>query len=240
MLNIRKTRKIMVTLSIALTLAIFGVGSVMAYGFRNDTDYDEIVISTPTIIQADETVSDNIIVDDSTLYVYGQINGVVTINPGGSLIISGYGQVYGTVYVNGSLYLADNGVVTGSGTRGVVVNPGGIFNMTGGYIRGNSYTDYGGGVWVNNGIFTMDGGYIENNISDGMGGGVWVSGIYARFTLYSGYIRYNHASLGGGGVALTDSTRGAFSMYVGRIYRNTTSLNATERLPMLQTGHMTR
>ena len=222
MLNVKKTRKFMVALSLALALVLTGIGGVVAYGLRADTDVDDTyIITTPTVILANEVINGNIIVDGSSLHLYGQINGVVTVTYGGSLAMSGAGQVNGTVNVYGNLYLSDSAVITGAGTRGVEVNHGGIVRMDGGYIRGNSYTGHGAGVWVNNGVFTMDGGYIEENTSNGGGGGVWISGIDAAFTLSNGYIRYNHSYLAGGGVFINGNYGDIFNVTGGLVYNNT-------------------
>ena len=192
MVNVRKTKKIMVALSLALALLISGVGSVVAYGLMLNTDIDGITISSPTIIPADYVINDNIVVEGSILHLYGQVNGTITIGQSGSLIISGSGQVNGMVIVNGNLYLSENGLITGEGTRGVVVNHDGVFVMNGGYIRGNSYAGYGGGVLIDDGKFTMYDGYIVENTAR-YGGGVAVRGTEHNFTIHGGQIANNAA-----------------------------------------------
>lgn len=191
MLNVKKTHKIIVAISLALALIITGVGGVVAYGLRLDASSNgDITITSPTIIPADEVITSNITVESSVLHLYGHVNGIITVNQSGSLIISGSGQVNGTVVVDGYLYLSDSGLITGAGTRGVTVNQDGVFVMNGGYIRGNSYTGVGGGVWLNNGTFIMYDGYIIENISDGGGGGVYMT-YPAHFTMHGGRIKNN-------------------------------------------------
>jgi len=220
MLNAKKTRKLMVALSLALTLVITGIGGVTAYGLRNDSSIDDTyVITTPTVIPADENIYGNIIVDGGSLLLYGHVNGVITVASGSSLIISGTGQVNGTVSVYGSLHLNENGIITGAGTRGVVVNHGGVFILNGGYVRGNSYTYNGGGVWVNGGILVIRSGYIiENTSYAGGGGGIFIHS--GDIMMYGGYIRNNHSNQRGGGV-LVSSRYASFTMHGGVIIENT-------------------
>jgi len=236
MLKAKKMRKIMVALSLALTMVIVGVGGIVAHGFRNDLDHENVYTeqhdetyediytysdSDPThvVIPANEIYEGNIVVSDGELTIHGKVIGDITVEVGSVVIISGTGQVYGMVIVNGNLYLTESGVITGTGTRGVVVNHGGVFEMTGGYIRGNSADGNGGGVWINGGTFNMHGGYIEENESTGHGGGVWVDGVDAKFTLYDGVIRNNHSRFSGGGVAVDNATQ--FTVYGGVIDYNT-------------------
>ncbi|MCL2362505.1 MAG: hypothetical protein FWC73_11935 [Defluviitaleaceae bacterium] len=221
MLNAKKTRKFMVAISLVMALAIAGVGGVVAHGFRNAMVYEEDCYAPANIIPSGEIIDNDITVAGS-IALYGQVNGAITIPQGSLLIISGNGVVNGTVIVEGELLLEENGVITGAGSRGVVINPGGEFTMTGGYIQGNSYSENGGGVWVNNGIFTMNGGLIQYNSSyNGGGGGVWISGPETRFAIYSGYIQHNHSYGPGGGVFLTDDAD--FAIYGGMVVRNNAS-----------------
>jgi len=124
------------------------------------------------------------------------------------------------------------GTITGASSRGVLVS-GGIFNMYGGTITGNSPTAWncptpneGGGVVIF-GVgttFVMHGGTISNNTVSAHGGGVRVRG-GASFIMHGGLITGNEqleysASFGGGGVSINGSLS-EFRMYGGRIYNNT-------------------
>ena len=153
---------------------------------------DALVVAAPMIISADEVVSGNFLVE-SEMTVYGLVNGIITVETGGLLTIAGSGQVNGTVIVSGKAYLTDSGLITGAGTRGVTINPGGVFEMTSGFIRGNSFYGDGGGVWMRGGSFIMHCGLIEGNTSyNGRGGGVYVD-YDSMFNMYGGYIRGNNA-----------------------------------------------
>ena len=111
----------------------------------------------------------------------------------------------------------------GSGC-GVKVESGGIFNMYGGTISGNTATK-GGGVYVSGGNskFNMYGGTITDNTAPNGGGGVYVSG--GTFTMNgNASVTSNEATDQdngtGGGVYVVD---GIFTMDGGTITKNTAS-----------------
>jgi uncharacterized repeat protein (TIGR02543 family) len=91
------------------------------------------------------------------------------------------------------------------------VRDGGIFNMSGGAITGNSSQVEGGAIYVD-GTFNMQGGTISGNESDGASaGGLYVDG---TFTMSGGTISNNRAGGDGGGVFVVS---GEFTMSGGVI-----------------------
>jgi len=214
MINLKKTRKIVAALLLAVALVAIGVGGIAAYGLAAD------VPASTSAIAEHEVINHSLVLDED-LVLYGLVNGDITVEAGVTLTIAAGGQVNGTVIVNGNLYLLDGGVITGAG-RGAIVNLGGVFNMMGGYVRDNSYTDNGGGIWVNGGNFNMHGGrIIENTSYGGYGGGVWIDGHESLFVLFNGEIVHNSSYFAGGGVALTNGNSDNFIMHGGLIEDNT-------------------
>jgi hypothetical protein len=99
--------------------------------------------------------------------------------------------------------------------RGVSVENGSTFTMTGGSIRSNTATN-GGGVYVYDSKFTMTGGTIMlNNASNG--GGVYMEYGSSEFTMTGGTIIDNTAATYGGGVYARTSL---FKMHGGSINGN--------------------
>lgn len=103
-------------------------------------------------------------------------------------------------------------------------------SFTGGYIAGgvrtDSYSDYGGAIWVEVATFNMYGGTILGNQA-GIGGGVYVS-TQGTFNMYGGTIMHNKAiggtySYAGGGVQLVEGC--TFNMYGGDISYNYSAKN---------------
>ena len=162
---------------------------------------------------------------DSDIALFGKYdssNGrsLITVNPGGSLILNqgakisgntGSGvSVGGTFTMNGGEISGNSGGVSvgeyyyGYTSRTFIMNGGkisgntgsgvyvqsGTFTMTGGEISGNT-ADRGGGVCVQSGTFTMTGGVILGNTA-GMGGGVYVTGGY--YSRYDYDYRYSTIS----------------------------------------------
>ena len=108
---------------------------------------------------------------------------------------------------------------------GVLVLPGGIFNMYNGHIMDNAVSsNSGGGVYVYGGSFNMYGGTIKSNTASYGGGVSVVNG--GTFYMYGGSITDNIAngSFGayGGGVYVSDDGS-TFTMSGGSITENTTS-----------------
>ena len=101
--------------------------------------------------------------------------------------------------------------------RGVSVN-GGMFNMYGGSITGNTTTtSFGGGVYVKNATFNMYGGSITGNTVTGSGGGVYVNE-KGTFNMKGGSITGNTSSSYGGGVYVYNGAE--FTMTGGSITDN--------------------
>ena len=107
--------------------------------------------------------------------------------------------------------------------RGVSVN-GGMFNMYGGSITGNTVQNgSGGGMYVKNATFNMYGGSITGNTTTNAGGGVYVTQ-NAEFTMNSGEISGNTTTTSfGGGVCVAG--QGKFHMNGGSITDNAASSN---------------
>jgi len=219
MLNFRKTRKIAAAMSLALAMIIVSVGAVVAHGLVADAD--ECTTTTTSALVVSEAANDSFILEED-MTLYGQISGDIVVRRGTTLIIANGGQVNGTVFVDGTLYL-QGGVITGASTRGVQINSGGVFNMMSGYVRGNSHADNGGGIWINGGTLYMHGGrIIENTSYSGGGGGVLVDGPESRFVIFGGDIMYNHSYYAGGGIKLSNgATSDNFVMHGGICDHNT-------------------
>jgi hypothetical protein len=123
----------------------------------------------------------------------------------------------GGVYLNGGLFEMTGGEISGNSTSysgGGVYVDGGTFTMSGGMISGNTITGSGGGVYLRNrGIFRMTGGMISGNTSDNNGGGVLVWD--GNFTMSSAVISGNSTTSSGGGVYV--SSNGTFTMEGGAV-----------------------
>ena len=126
------------------------------------------------------------------------------------------------VSVNGGMFNMYGGSITGNTEGGVFVGSNRTFTMNGGSITGNTVTGSGGGVYVNEkGTFNMNGGEITGNTSSSYGGGVYVYN-GAEFTMTGGSITDNVAGASnenksyGGGVY----SAGTFTMTGGSITRN--------------------
>ena len=136
-------------------------------------------------------------------------------------ITGGYRGVFvdwgGTFTLSGGA-ISDNKAGDGGG---VYVADEGVFTMAGGAISGNVAEGEGGGVFVEDGgVFTMTGGTISDNVADDEGGGVFVED-GAVFTMTGGTISDNVANGSGGGVYVEIS--GTFKMEGGEISANSAS-----------------
>jgi hypothetical protein len=136
-----------------------------------------------------------------------------------------FNMIAGTISGN----TAEDSVTQTVDMGGGVAVLGGVFNMSGGEIRGNNAVyGYGGGVYIEGAeaadcVFTMSGGAIYGNTGGREGGGVAVFD-GARFELKAGEV-YGNAIIreeedgggGGGGVSLY---RGTFDMEGGKVHSN--------------------
>lgn len=96
--------------------------------------------------------------------------------------------------------------------------------MSGGTIRNNTATSYGGGVEINdNSTLNFNGGYIKNNSSSEIGGGIDV-GANSSLTITGGEISGNTSKYGGG--IYIDNTSSA-TMNGGSIFGNTATSNGS-------------
>ena len=128
------------------------------------------------------------------------------------------------VSVNGGMFNMYGGSITGNtvqnGSGGGMYVKNATFNMYGGSITGNTTTNAGGGVYVNEkGTFNMNGGEISGNTtSSSYGGGVCV-GRVGSFNMKGGSITGNISDSFGGGVFVISN--GKFTMKGGSITDNT-------------------
>ena len=115
---------------------------------------------------------------DDRLDIYGKINGNISTDRGGGVVLSNNGGNHNAAMYEGAEICNNKAEQTGGGT---MISKG-VFTMNGGTISGNiSGTNrakgeadrIGGGVFVRRGgQFIMNGGAIENNATTAFGGGV--------------------------------------------------------------------
>ena len=115
---------------------------------------------------------------DDRLDIYGKINGNISTDRGGGVVLSNNGKNHNAAMYEGAEICNNKAEQTGGGT---MISKG-VFTMNGGTISGNiSGTNrakgeadrIGGGVFVRRGgQFIMNGGAIENNATTAFGGGV--------------------------------------------------------------------
>ena len=115
---------------------------------------------------------------DDCLDIYGKINGNISTDRGGGVVLSNNGGNHNAIMHEGAEICNNKAEQTGGGT---MISKG-VFTMNGGTISGNiSGTNranpeadwIGGGVFVRRGgQFIMNGGAIENNATTAFGGGV--------------------------------------------------------------------
>jgi hypothetical protein len=94
---------------------------------------------------------------------------------GNNITLNGNSRRQPVVYIDngGKFEMQVGSEITGSLESGVMVC--GVFNMTGGTIKGNT-GKYGGGVYIDNGgTFAMSGGLISGNTATVFGGGIYIS-----------------------------------------------------------------
>lgn len=178
--------------------------------------------------------------------VMQDVSGDITVNGATTaLILSGDYTITGTVNLtNGSLFYMTDGVITGTGSRGITASGASRIYMSGGEIIGNAplYTDLfgnGGGVHLSGGsIMEMSGdAAISENASQsilncasttqiavldgGSGGGVFIASA-SRLEMNGGRIYNNESNscrMGGGGVRIVSG--GTFTLEDGDIHNNT-------------------
>ena len=139
---------------------------------------------------------------DEHLDIYGKINGNISTDRGGGVVLSNNGGNHNAAMYEGAEICNNKAEQTGGGT---MISKG-IFTMYGGTISGNiSGTNrangeadrIGGGVFVRRGgQFIMNGGAIENNAATAFGGGVCFDagdydGMVPKIELNAGTINNN-------------------------------------------------
>lgn len=139
---------------------------------------------------------------DEHLDIYGKINGNISTDRGGGVVLSNNGGNHNAAMYEGAEICNNKAEQTGGGT---MISKG-IFTMYGGTISGNiSGTNrangeadrIGGGVFVRRGgQFIMNGGAIENNATTAFGGGVCFDasdydGMVPKIELNAGTIKNN-------------------------------------------------
>ena len=139
---------------------------------------------------------------DEHLDIYGKINGNISTDRGGGVVLSNNGGNHNAAMYEGAEICNNKAEQTGGGT---MISKG-TFTMNGGTISGNiSGTNsakgeadrIGGGVFVRRGgQFIMNGGVIENNATTAFGGGVCFdasdySGMVPKIELNAGTINNN-------------------------------------------------
>ena len=153
------------------------------------------------------------IVDGGAFNMYGgSISGNTATDNGGGVYTAGTAQLIGGIITGnkavngGGVFVADsnftmtNGTIgsnTATGKGGGVYMAGGTFDLTGGYISGNTggnSNGSGGGVRLDGGSLTMSGGTIsgnsDTNSSNDNGNGVSLSGT-STFTMNGGLVDGN-------------------------------------------------
>jgi hypothetical protein len=121
--------------------------------------------------------------------------------------------------VGGRLEIGDTVVIranNGNGNLTGVYIDGGLFNMNGGTIEGNSSMTAGYGVQINKGTFTMNSGTIKDFRSTS--GAVYVNN--GTFTMNGGAISNNNNYTGYEGGGAYVSSTGTFIMNAGTISNN--------------------
>ena len=139
---------------------------------------------------------------DEHLDIYGKINGNISTDRGGGVVLSNNGGNHNAAMYEGAEICNNKAEQTGGGT---MISKG-TFTMNGGTISGNiSGTNsakgeadrIGGGVFVRRGgQFIMNGGAIENNATTAFGGGVCFDasdydGMVPKIELNAGTINNN-------------------------------------------------
>ncbi len=145
----------------------------------------------------------------------------------GAMLTENKANYGGGVYVNGTMTMSggsignvttDSNIATYGG--GVCVAESGVFNMSGGSIKNNVYTEgaafnmnYGGGVSVF-GTFNMSGGEITGNQVTGLGGGVIIDEHNDSNTPTASFVMTGGSITNNGNLATTDAGNGG-GIWVG-------------------------
>jgi len=202
-------------------IRLIGLSGTVDNGYNNNVirinQYADFTMNKGTIIESKAATNGTMVtVGSSTQANFGNAKFIMT-----EAVLTGPGDVSDT------------------NTRGVVVNPGATFTMTGGVIEkfklSDASTANGAGVMIYGGTFTMTGGIIRNNktevTGDGYscmatGAGVYMysstsnhnAGIDPSFIMNEGAIIANNtATTCGAGVTVNE---GAFTMNGGEIKGN--------------------
>ena len=113
--------------------------------------------------------------DRGVIWVYGQL----TLEGGDLVEPEDAGRLTGGDILaadGGSVYLLSGEISGSQASRGVSVDAGSLFVMSGGSISGNAVNGCGGGVYVaQGGTFRMSGGTIAGNKATDSGGGIFIA-----------------------------------------------------------------
>ncbi|MDR1231774.1 MAG: right-handed parallel beta-helix repeat-containing protein [Spirochaetaceae bacterium] len=142
-----------------------------------------------------------------------KMGSVVSGCTGGSNMVAVYVVDGGDLEMNGGSRIYGNTALGGVKVKN------GTFTMYGGEISGNSATNNGGGVYLDeDGEFTMEGGLINGNKAANSGGGIYLDN-GGKFMMKAGVISGNEAVAGkGGGISATGKS--TVQMGGGRINGN--------------------
>jgi len=197
-----------------------------------------VTVTTEADLRAAVQAGRSPIVIDNTINITGS---AITIPNGANITIQGTGTLTvsadhrhfivgtasasatsATLTLAGSLTLTRaNGYTERGG--GVQANRSGVFNMTGGAIRGNWTATggfpAGGGVNIVNGMFHMSGGEISGNTGVNAGGGVYL-GLDATFYMSGGRITGNTLAANWPSAGVHVSGTSTFTMRGGEISNN--------------------
>jgi hypothetical protein len=222
------------TLTAKLDAALNSPDAACTIGLNNETD---LASFSPYSLNASAASKTIIIRGNGKTVQLGSNGSLFTIDSGIKLVLydltlrgkSSNNAPVVQVNTGGTLEMKTGSLITGNtqggSSGGGVLVSGGIFTMSGGEVRGNKNTDYGGGggggvsISSSGGSFTMNGGAVRSNQSTYFGGGVSVSG--GTFTMSAGMVSGN--TIGspefacGGGVLVSG---GVFIMSGGAVGGN--------------------
>lgn len=144
----------------------------------------------------------------SLIYMAGgtfSLSGGVLENKNGAHAVFSEHNTANAVNMTGGAIL-NSGIPSGTNRGGGINLAGGTFNMSGGYIAGNTGGLNGGGIYaVNNCSLTVRDAVITGNTSGGHGGNIY--GVSAAITLDgSAAVTHGKANGGGGGIYGWNST----------------------------------
>lgn len=138
------------------------------------------------------TMSAGYVVSNNAVTLGGGIynSGTITLS-GGTVTTNHASKSGGGIYNQGSLAISDGEIsLNTSPDGGGIYNAAGlgstptVLNITGGSIKDNEATTYGGGGVTNYGTMLMSGGSIEKNRCVKNGAGIWVGGDAGTLTMY--------------------------------------------------------